>query len=284
MDRGFDPASGNLAARLAPDTSILTAPHDFYDIAFMLLAAAALIEAEFDVRRDLEQLETELARLKAPLGWHENAARSLPRRQNPHMHMFEASTALFAATGAERFRHMAAECLGLFREVFLAGDRRVLEYFDADWVPLEGGDQAVEPGHMAEWVYLLDRYETVTGHSCGMALEPLFDAVLSRCDTSGLLPDRSEPVLADSRRLWPQTELLKAAVALRRRGAELPAGAAPEAVLARMWQQYFETGVAGGWYDKRSAAGVLLSDNMPASTFYHILVAFRFYVSDGAAA
>ena len=282
MDHGFDADSGLLAARLAPDTSILTAPHDLYDIAFMLLAVSALIEAGFDVSADLERLEAELSKLKAPRGWYENAAQDLPRRQNPHMHMFETSTALFAATGEDRFRDMAEECLGLFREVFLTQDNQVLEYFDSDWVPLTGNAQAIEPGHMAEWVYLLDRYETVTGRDSGVALVPLFEAVWARRDASGLLPDRSEPVQSDSRRLWPQTELLKAGVALKRRGVELPAEAQPDRVLARMWQQYLETGVPGGWYDKRSPVGALLSDNMPASTFYHILVALRFYLSGGA--
>jgi mannose/cellobiose epimerase-like protein (N-acyl-D-glucosamine 2-epimerase family) len=45
-----------------------------------------------------------------------------------------------------------------------------------------------------------------------------------------------------------------------------------------MWAQYLDTPVAGGWYDRRAADGALLSDNMPASTFYHIFVAFRLYI------
>jgi len=280
MDHGFDPASGNLAARLAPDTAILTAPHDLYDVAFMLLAASALIAMGADVADDLARLEMELAKLKAPRGWYENAARSLPRRQNPHMHMFETSTALFAATGEIRFRDMAEECLGLFREVFLAQDGRVLEYFAEDWTPLAGAAQQVEPGHMAEWVYLIDRYEVITGRAAEVPLGRLYAAVLARRDGMGLLPDRADPQ-AETRRLWPQTELLKATIAMARRG-ETPAGApAPEVVLTQMWEQYLDTPVPGGWYDMRSTDGVLLSEVMPASTFYHILVALRFYLSGG---
>jgi len=282
MDKGFDPKTGNLAAQLAPDTRILTAPHDLYDLAFMLLAASALIRAGFDIAADLARLEQELAKLKAPRGWYENAAQTLPRRQNPHMHMFEAAMALFQATGEARFHDMAKEGLSLFRQVFLQRDGRVLEYFDIDWVPLAAADQGVEPGHMAEWVYLIDHFEQISGQDSGVPLRRLFDAVLTRRDASGLLPDRAEPLL-DSRRMWPQTELLKAGVAMRRRGVELDQSASPEGVLERMWQDYFETPVAGGWYDKRSAEGALLSTNMPASTFYHILVAFRFYLAGGTA-
>lgn len=280
MDKGFDPETGNLGARLAPDCRLISAPHDLYDLAFMLLAAAALIEAGFDVTADLARLETELARLKAPRGWLESTEAPARRRQNPHMHMFETSTALFAATGEARFCSMAEECLGLFREVFLAADGRVLEFFDTGWQPLPPDQQAVEPGHMAEWIYLIHRYEMLTGQDSGLDLAHLFAAVAERRDAAGLLPDRSDP-LSGSRRMWPQTEFLKAGVALRRRGLKLPAGCSPEEVLALMWRDYLQTPVPGGWYDKRSSAGGLLSQNMPASTFYHILVAFRFYLSDG---
>ncbi len=282
MDKGFDATSGHLAARLSPDTTILTAPHDLYDVAFMLLAASALIAMGADVAADLARLEAELAKLKAPRGWYENAEHSLPRRQNPHMHMFETSTALFAATGESRFRDMAEECLGLFREVFLAEDGRVLEYFAEDWSPLAPAEQVIEPGHMAEWVYLIDRYEVVTGRSADVPMTQLYGAVLARRDASGLLPDHSDPA-ADTRRMWPQTELLKAAIAMARRGDTPAQAPSPETILAQMWDQYLDTPVGGGWYDKRSCTGELLSENMPASTFYHILVAFRFYLSGGTA-
>ena len=42
MTRGFAPGSGNLASWLAPDLTIRTAPHDLYDLSFVLLAAAGL--------------------------------------------------------------------------------------------------------------------------------------------------------------------------------------------------------------------------------------------------
>jgi mannose-6-phosphate isomerase len=281
MDHGFDTHNGNLAAQLAPDTSILAAPHDLYDIAFMLLAASELIAIGANVAADLARLEAELAKLKAPRGWYENAARNLPRRQNPHMHMFEVATALFGATGESRFRDMAEECLSLFREVFLAKDGRVLEYFNIDWLPLDGTEQIIEPGHMAEWIYLIDRYEKITERTSNVSMTDLYDAVLARRDEFGLLPDRSDPV-GDTRRLWPQTELLKATITMARRGEQPSNAPSAEKVLALMWDQYLDVPVKGGWYDKRSTAGALLSDNMPASTFYHLFVAFRFYLLEDA--
>lgn len=273
MDRGFDPDTGNLAAMLAPDATILTAPHDLYDVAFSLLAAAALAEAGHDIGADLARLEAALDRLKAPRGWYETAVGTEVRRQNPHMHMFETATALYAATGAARFRDMADLCLSLFREVFLQPSGDVYEYFTPDWQPLSEG-QAVEPGHMVEWVYLLDAYEQATGQQTEIDLERIFLRAWAARDQAGALPDRSWPA-EQTRRSWPQTELLKAALVLKRRGVPLPDGAAPEQVLAMLGREYLDTGVQGGWYDKRGTDGTLLSQTMPASTFYHLLVALE---------
>lgn len=277
MDHGFDRTSGHLAATLTPDAQISAAPHDLYDIAFMLLAASALIDAGFDVDADLARLEDALGMLKAPRGWHENAAHTLPRRQNPHMHMFEAAVALYASTKEARFKVMADECLDLFRDVFCQNDGRVLEFFDPDWSALPAVDQAVEPGHMAEWVFLLDRYETATGQPCGVDLDLIFGAIVPMRDAVGLLPDRSEPARSETRRLWPQTELLKAALVMEERKSHLSTDLHPVSVLNAMWREYFVTPVAGGWYDQRTADGLLVSSNMPASTFYHVYGALQLF-------
>ena len=275
MTRGFDPDTGHLAARLSPAGKILSAPHDLYDMAFMLLAAAALAEARVDTSKDLARLEQSLSRLKAPRGWFENAEHSLPRRQNPHMHLFEAATELFRVTGDPKWRAVADECLGLFREVFVQPDGRVLEFFTEDWAPVTEG-QAVEPGHMAEWVWLLDRYEMATGEDMGVDTDAMFGAAIAARDGAGLLPDSLLPP-SDSRRTWPQTELLKACLARRRQGK--PDLLHPDAVLAPMFAEYLDTPVPGGWYDKRGLDGRLLSSDMPSSTFYHLHGACTAYLN-----
>lgn len=283
MTRGIDPETGNLGGLLNPDGSIRTAPHDLYDVAFMLLAASALIDAGHDVSADLDRLEVMLARLQAPRGWYESAEQAASgtgrRRQNPHMHMFECATALYAATGAARFREMAEVSLGLFREVFLQPGGAVYEYFTADWQPVAEG-QAVEPGHMVEWIYLIDEYETATGVRTGIDLMEIFHHAWAAHDGAGALPDSATP-RSQTRRSWPQTELLKASLVLTRRGHVLPEGATPDAALAMLWREYLDGPVPGGWYDKRDTDGALLSDNMPASTFYHILVALDMYLAAG---
>lgn len=281
LNQGVDPATGNLGGVLNPDGTLRSAPHDLYDIAFMLLAASALIRTGHDIGADLARLETMLARLDAPRGWQECAAGTERRRQNPHMHMFESATALYQATGAPRFREMAGVSLDLFRDVFLQPDGSVFEYFTRDWQPVTEG-QATEPGHMVEWIYLLDAYETATGEDTGVDLMQIFNRAWAARDQAGALPDQARPEdgasAGTTRRSWPQTELLKASVVLHRRGHTLPAGAGPEEVMAMLWREYLDVPVRGGWYDRRSLMdGSLLSDNMPASTFYHILVALQMY-------
>lgn len=284
MRRGTEPETGNLAARLSPDGKILSAPHDLYDLAFMHLAAAALIEAGpgpgpgagADPGDALAWLDAALDRLAAPRGWHEDAAARQPRRQNPHMHLFEAMTELYRVTGAPRYRTIAEQCLALFTDIFLQPGGRVHEYFAADWGPHDGA-QAVEPGHMAEWIWLLDRYETVIGQGTGVDIAALFAQVLAGRDASGLLRDSTLPPAA-TRRLWPQTEFLKASLVLRARGMDLPPEARPDAILDRLFAEYLDMPVPGGWYDKRGENGELVSTDMPSSTFYHLYVAFRAYL------
>lgn len=275
LQHGVDPATGNLGALLSPDGAILDAPHDLYDLAFMGLAISALLGAGEDMQQALGWFDTALARLKAPRGWFETAARRLPRRQNPHMHLFEATTELFRVTGEGRYRVHAEECHALLRDVFLQPSGEIHEYFEEDWGAYQG-DQAVEPGHMAEWIWLLDRFEKVTGAGHGVDTKKMWSRVLEGLDDTGLLRDSTLP-LATTRRLWPQTELLKASLVIG--GGDGGGEAAPDRVLERLFEDYLSTEIPGGWYDKRSIAnGALLSTDMPSSTFYHLYVALTEYI------
>lgn len=266
LTHGVERSSGNLASLLDRQGGIIAAPHDLYDVAFMLLADAGLRLAGAVPDDPAAAL---LSPLKAERGWRENlAGPGLPRRQNPHMHLFEAALAQHRA-GGEGYLDIAEECLDLFRDVFLQPDGRILEFFDDDWQPVSSGQQ-IEPGHAAEWIYLIDLYERETGQSSGVALDRIFAHVLASRDRSGFLPDTTVPAVS-TRRLWPQTELLKAALVMGGRGLapkELAAG-----IMDAIFATYLAAPVPGGWYDQFNEEGQPLSSNMPASTFYHILVA-----------
>ena len=268
MDHGFDPDTGYLATWVTPDLRHLDQTHDLYDLAFALLAAASLGHAGYDVAADIAQLTRALEVLRAPLGWHETATQRQPRRQNPHMHLFEAATVLYALTRSPAHLAIAQSCLDVITTYALRGDGTLLEFFSADWTPLSGTDQAEEPGHLAEWIYLADRFATISGIETGMPLVQMWESVLAHRLASGFLPD---VVGVTTRRLWPQTELLKAACVMQTRGHELSDDTTPAHIARHLWATYMNTPVAGGWYDSfNEPKGDLRSTNMPASTFYHI--------------
>lgn len=268
--------TGDLPGLIGAGDEILTAPHDLYDLAFCILADAALAAPERETEPAL--LEA-LVRLKpapglgaASRGWLEaRTGAEGPRRQNPHMHLFEAASAQVAA-GREAYRPVAEECLALFRDIFLQSDYTVHEFFGADWSGRN--PPGVEPGHMAEWVFLLEAGEAALGAPSGVDTGRLFARALADRGADGLLPDATDPP-TPTRRFWPQTELLKAALAREAKGGD-PAIA--DQTFDLIFNRYLARTAPGGWHDRFDAAGALLSETMPASTGYHIIPALRCYI------
>lgn len=265
--KGFDDA-GHLGALTDADGTLMKVLHDLYDLAFVALASAELILNGQDRSADLVRIDAALDVLKADKGWHETADHRQPRRQNPHMHLFEAMTALFEATGDPRYLDRANECLNLFHSVYFQPDGTLLEMFTEGWHP-DDATQQIEPGHIAEWIWLLAEYERVTGQGAGVDLSLMWTQVLSMRTPRGVLPDTSTPPSATCR-LWPQTEFLKAALVMHRRG---DTRLAPRVVLDLLWDDYLTAPVPGGWVDARDRDGAITAKNMPASSFYHIVIA-----------
>lgn len=127
---------------------------------------------------------------KADIGWCENANGSISRCQNPHMHLLKASTEVFSNSNDHRFLKISHECIFLFKHVFFRDGVWVQEFFNEDWSLVQSDAQVVEPGHMAEWIYLIHRYEKVTGEEAKIDLRRMFDQVLLTRDAFGLLPNR----------------------------------------------------------------------------------------------
>ena len=272
LEYGVEKGSGNLASLFDRHGGILAAPHELYDVAFMLLADAGLRLAGAPPDHSSDTL---LSRLKAKRGWRENLiSPDQPRRQNPHMHLFEASLAQHRA-GVEGYLDIAEECLDLFRDIFLQPDGHVLELFDDNWRPVASG-QRIEPGHIAEWIYLIDLYERETGRSSGIDLDRMFARVLASRDQTGFLSDASVPIVS-TRRLWPQTEFLKAAIVMAARRAA-PQELADE-IMDATFAAYFAAPERGGWYDQFDGEGRLVSSTMPASSLYHVLTACLAYMN-----
>jgi mannose-6-phosphate isomerase len=265
--------------RLTPDGSVLDARRDAYDQAFVLfaLATAYTLDKDAQIRAEIDALLAFLdGHLRSPHGGvHEGLPVSLPRRQNPHMHLFEAMIACFDATHDLSFQNRAGELFALFLANLYDKQKRALgEYFEEDWSKIE--PVSVEPGHQAEWVWLLKGFERITGCPTGQRrTELLATALRYRDAATGCLIDEGDDtgnIRRGTRRLWPQTEIAKAWIAQAESGE---AGAADEAraALVRLERHYLSHPVKGGWYDQFDRDGKSLVDTIPASSFYHVLCA-----------
>lgn len=264
---------------LAPDGTVMNSLRDSYDHAFVLLALATVYQLTGDAQVKAESEEI-LAFLDTCLrspngGFLEAQPSTLPRRQNPHMHLFEAMIELFDATHELSYQHRAGEIFSLFVSNFYDARWQVLgEYFEEDWSQIE--PICVEPGHQAEWVWLLKNFERITGCPTAAYRKTLLASALRYRDSqTGCLVDegdRTGLITKGSRRCWPQTEIVKAWIAQAEAGSEDAAFKAREA-LGRLQQYYLRHPVAGGWYDQFDASGRSMVDFIPASTFYHVICA-----------
>ena len=264
---------------LMPDGTVKDPLRDSYDHAFVLLALSTVyaLDRDAQVRAEIDALLSFMdAHLRSPHGGVlEGLPSSMPRRQNPHMHLFEAMIAAFDATHDTVFQQRAGDFFALFLANLYDKQKRVLgEYFEEDWSKIE--PVSVEPGHQAEWVWLLKGFERITGCPTGRHRGELLESALRyRDETTGCLIDEGDDagnIRRHTRRLWPQTEIAKAWIAQAEAGE---AGAADEAraALARLERHYLSHPVAGGWYDQFDRDGNSLVTTIPASSFYHVLCA-----------
>ncbi|MGP9813729.1 AGE family epimerase/isomerase [Rhodopseudomonas sp. NSM] len=264
---------------LGADGATLDARRDCYDHAFVLLALSNVyaLERDAQVRSEIDEfvgfLDGEMRSSHG--GYLESVPPALPRRQNPHMHLLEAMVAAFDATNDVGFQTRAGELFALFAAHFYDKPRRVLgEYFEDDWSRIE--PVRVEPGHQAEWVWLLKQFQRISGCPTAHYRERLLSSTLRyRDEATGCLTDEGDAsgrITKSTRRCWPQTELAKAWLAQAEDGIE-GAHVQARAAFASLHAHYLSHPVRGGWYDQFDQEGRSLVEFIPASTFYHILCA-----------
>ncbi|HRE43763.1 MAG TPA: AGE family epimerase/isomerase [Terricaulis sp.] len=277
-------ADGGNHHTLGVDGAPLDQRRHLYDLAFILFALANAAAA-LGQRRDLiaaadaqlSWLDTHWAHAHG--GYHEGeVAPNPPRRQNPHMHLFEALLALYEATGAAPYLQRAAAIHELAITHFYDAEHGVVrEFFQEDLRPAAGAQGAyIEPGHLFEWSWLLDRYSRLSGEAlppaaarlCAEAerrgVNPATGAVYNACTLDGSVRD------ADSR-LWTHTERLKAHLAAFARTQE-PAHAEAAVHAFDTLMRFCDTPIKGLWRDRMVSDGTLIDEPAPASSFYHIVL------------
>jgi mannose/cellobiose epimerase-like protein (N-acyl-D-glucosamine 2-epimerase family) len=273
---------GGFARQLARDGRVLDETFDLYDQAFVLFALAWLHKATDDpepIRVAEETFEAVSRRLRRPdgRGFRATDPGGDEGLQNPHMHLLEAMLALSDATGDSRWVDEAQLIVDLFGTMlfdFRSGT--LCERFDRDWERL--APVIVEPGHQLEWAWLLAQCEQTLGLDLGEEIERLSEFAVSYgvAKETGLVFDElgdTGDVRSPTHRLWPQTEHLKARLAAGERSGA-PNRDAISDIVGTIFERYVDPAPRGAWRDRIGPDGQVMDDHIPASSFYHLFLAF----------
>ncbi|MUG79179.1 mannose-6-phosphate isomerase [Bombella sp. ESL0380] len=268
---------------LGPDLAPSDAKRDLYGHAFILFAHGWAYRLGKDPAL-LHRAEASLAEIDqlfpSTHGGYRDVlpATSDRHSQNPHMHLLEACLTLFEVSGREVFLHHADAILKLALHSFIpAGMDALLEFFTPEWKPERpAGQNRVEPGHQAEWCWLLGEYLRLApdgrhAATARQAQQRLHDR-LQKTAPGPLLPDAlldDGSMLEASTRIWPQTEMMRL---LAQHGpADLQSRQERLATMSQLFfTHYAPAPLNGGWIDRLDEQGKTATDHMPASSLYHI--------------
>jgi mannose-1-phosphate guanylyltransferase/mannose-6-phosphate isomerase len=282
-------SDGGWVRTLNVDGSVADPAEDAYDHSCVLLALA---HAHACGNSDALRLGHEtFAFLDSHLedermtGFLETSAGEGMRRSNPHMHLLEAFLAWHAVTGERDYLRRAARIIDLFRSHFFDAESWTLgEFFDNDWKPALGDKgNWTEPGHHFEWASLLIDFADRSGQKDlhGFARKLYASAIANGLNRSTGLAygavSRTGIPLDRISRSWPQTEAIKAAIALDRvEGPDLKPEI--EARVARLFRWHIDSAPTGSWIDQIDERGRSLATDAPASIFYHLVTALTQYL------
>lgn len=256
---------------------------ELYDTAFVLFALASAARIEPLKAEALETAQSVWAAVDKSMldpvagGYSETLPRGPKRHQNPHMHLLEACLALHDVDPHGGHLTRATEIVGLFESRFTAGPKDLLaELFTADWTNSEGRDaNIVEPGHQFEWAWLLQVYANAANLPVSDKAATLFAFGQANLDSEGRSiqeTTRDGAVEDGSRRTWPQTEALKAQLTMYELTGDDSIALAACQTFDVLMDEFLTP--QGGWIDHYTQDGAILAQNMPASTGYHVVLAF----------
>lgn len=292
--------NGSVVFSTRPDGRVLDSRFDLYDMAFALfgLAAAQAMHPSTElVDLAARMRERLIADRRHPGGgYEETIPRTLPLKANPHMHLFEAALAwaeTTRGTPAEAAWLAMADDIGqLCLGHFIDRDNGCLrEFFDSEWRPMpDDSGRLVEPGHQFEWAWLLLRWSRGARSDVTRATRRLVEIgeTWGTDHTIGIsfneLNDDLSP--RDRRfRLWPQTERIKAWLAMAgiaETEDERAVALANVAAAGKGLEMFFAEDVPGTWTERLNEDGSIIFDASPASSLYHITCAVAEMWNSGA--
>jgi mannose-1-phosphate guanylyltransferase/mannose-6-phosphate isomerase len=282
--------NGGWVKSFHPDGTIKDAGEDLYDHSCILLAAAhahRVGNAEA-MRLGLETYGFVERHLLDAVhgGFKETSDGGLPRRSNPHMHLLEAYLAWYEATGDTAWLERSADIIALFASRFFDADTWTLgEFFEDGWSPCHGAKgEWTEPGHHFEWAWLLVNYAKAAGRPefVKPARKLYASAIANGLNrATGLAYDavsKDGLPLVRTSRSWPQTEAIKAAIALDGTGGP-DMKPEIESRVGRLFRWHIDPAPQGMWIDLIDEKGRNKAQDVPASIFYHLVCALTAYLA-----
>ena len=245
-----------------------------YEHAFVLLAMSAM--KRVNPQGAWTSAATDLWR--AMQGFRHSAggfreAGAEPFQANAQMHLFEAALAWEGLTDEACWPALSDEIASLALRRFIEPASGALwEFYDAEWTPRRGETGLIEPGHLFEWSWLLQRWGAARSRPDALlAARRLFAAgsegydLTRRVAVNALWEDLT--IRDRGARLWAQTEHLRAALALDEPARALDVAGG----LAR----FLHTAKPGTWHERMSSDGRFLDAPSPATSLYHLYGAIR---------
>lgn len=279
--------NGTIAPLISQSGEVLSQDFDLYDQAFVLFGLASatrqgvlpeVLTAQSRAIRD--HMLTGWKHPKA--GFEESNPRTLPLKANPHMHMLEASLAWSSIDPDPAWEQLADEIVELCLAHFLSAETGALhEFFDGDWRMLTDRDNGVvEPGHQFEWAWLLIRWGRARGRADALTAAQRLISV-GEAGVSGLCLAVNElntdlSIRDPRHRLWPQTERIKAFVALRgimedEEGRRFATDKIAEA--AKGLLRFLDHPIKGAWWEHIEPNDDFAHEPTRGSSLYHITCA-----------
>jgi mannose-6-phosphate isomerase len=284
---------GTVVMAVEPDGRVARDRYDPYDQAFVLFALSAAAARQDDPTelRDIaarvrDRLSANWAHPVA--GYEEASPRTLPLKQNPQMHLFEAFLAWAELMGdRDPSWQQHADALGqLALDRLISTETGALyEFFDGDWLP-QADDKGllVEPGHQFEWAWLLTRWaesrNDSTAFAAAVRLADIGEAHGVNARGVAFNELHHDFTVRDAHaKLWPQTERIKAWHAL----SLSPLNTAARRVRAADHLGRAVAGLRpflvpqprGLWHEVQRPDGSFIDEPVRASSLYHITCAIH---------
>ena len=287
LDKYWDKDRGGFFHALDLNLEVKHSNRNLYDHAFALFSFGHFYNVTKDngVRDWIYDIHEFIqSKFKAELGYFEslnqdNVNISTTREQNPHMHLLEGYLCLYEFFGEKKYLDCSRELVQLFSEKMVdSKNGGVVEFFTQDWNNFdpELGDK-IEPGHCYEWAWLLGEFERLSSCSEYRQLtEKIYNFGFSfGQDTKfgGIFNEvsREGVVLDTNKRIWPETEAIKAHLAMYKLKGD-------DKYIQRALVQFDflkenRLNENGSWSEHLKQDLSDATDVYPSTTAYHLLMA-----------